>query len=88
MGHTGQRSVKRPMIRGAILGLLALSLPACSPKLVAVNILGDALAGGGGVYASDEDPELIREAIPFGLKSYEALLDYGKAMLIDPGGET
>ncbi|HSC71046.1 MAG TPA: TRAP transporter TatT component family protein [Candidatus Methylomirabilis sp.] len=75
MSNTHRRSVKRPIIRRAILGLVALSLPACSPKLVAVNILGDALAGGGGVYASDEDPDLIREAIPFGLKTYEALLD-------------
>jgi predicted anti-sigma-YlaC factor YlaD len=72
---TYRRSAKRPIIRRAILGLMALALPACSPKLVAVNILGDALAGGGGVYVSDEDPELIREAIPFGLKTYEALLD-------------
>lgn len=72
---TYRRSAKRPIIRRAILGLMALALPACSPKLVAVNILGDALAGGGGVYVSDEDPDLIREAIPFGLKTYEALLD-------------
>jgi predicted anti-sigma-YlaC factor YlaD len=39
-----------------------------------VNVLGDALSGGGGVYVSDDDPELIREAIPFGLKTYESLL--------------
>ena len=75
MRMTYRRSAKRPIIRRAILGLMALALPACSPKLVAVNILGDALAGGGGVYVSDEDPDLIREAIPFGLKTYEALLD-------------
>jgi hypothetical protein len=75
MDNTQQHSVKRPIIRHAIVGLMALSLAACSPKLVAVNILGDALAGGGGVYVSDEDPDLIREAIPFGLKTYEALLD-------------
>jgi len=52
---TYRRSAKRPIIRRAIPGLVALSLSACSPKLVAVNILGDALAGGGGVYVSDED---------------------------------
>jgi predicted anti-sigma-YlaC factor YlaD len=56
------------------VGLTALFLPACSLKRTAVNVLGDALAGSGGVYASDDDPELIREAIPFGLKTYEGLL--------------
>ncbi|MFQ5538710.1 MAG: TRAP transporter TatT component family protein, partial [Gemmatimonadota bacterium] len=40
----------------------------------AVNLVGNALAGSGGVYASDDDPELVRDAIPFGLKTYESLL--------------
>ena len=38
-------------------------------------MIGDALAGGGGVYASDEDPEFVFEALPFGLKTYESLLE-------------
>ncbi len=42
---------------------------------MAVNIVGDTLAGSGGVYASDDDPELVRAAIPFGLKTYEGLLE-------------
>jgi len=41
---------------------------------VAVNKLGDALAGGGTVYASDNDPALIRDAAPFSLKLMESLL--------------
>ncbi len=57
-----------------LAGLIMLLFPACSLKRTAVNVLGDALAGGGGVYVSDDDPELIREAIPFGLKTYESLL--------------
>jgi predicted anti-sigma-YlaC factor YlaD len=57
-----------------LAGMLALLLPACSLKRTAVNVLGNALAGGGGVYTSDDDPELIREALPFGLKTYESLL--------------
>lgn len=41
----------------------------------AVNIVGDALtSGGGNVYTSDNDPELIAEALPFGLKTFESLL--------------
>lgn len=72
---TDRRSVKRRMILLAVLGFLALSATACSPKLAAVNFLGDALSGSGGVFVSDDDPDLIREAIPFGLKTYEALLE-------------
>ncbi len=55
--------------------LAVLLLAACSIKKTAVNIVGDALAGGGGAYTSDNDPELIREAIPFGLETYESLLE-------------
>jgi len=55
--------------------LLALALPACSIKKLAVNSLGNALAEGGKSYASDDDPELIREAVPFGLKTVEGLLE-------------
>jgi len=49
-------------------------LPACSIKKTAVNKLGDALAETGSTFASDEDPELVGDAIPFGLKTMEALL--------------
>ncbi len=57
-----------------ILVVLSMALNACSFKRTAVNVMGNALAAGGGVYTSDDDPELIREAIPFGLKTYESLL--------------
>lgn len=55
--------------------LLVWPLSGCSIRQTAVNILGDALSGGGGVYPSDDDPELIREALPFGLKMFESLLE-------------
>jgi tetratricopeptide (TPR) repeat protein len=55
--------------------LIPLVLGGCSIQRVAVDMVGDALAEGGDVYASDNDPELIREAIPFGLKTYESLLE-------------
>ena len=41
----------RKLILVSVLGLL---LSACSIKQTAVNMIGDALSGGGGVYASDE----------------------------------
>jgi predicted anti-sigma-YlaC factor YlaD len=53
----------------------ALVLGACSPKTMAIDMIADALASGGGGYASDPDPDLIREALPFGLKTYEGLLE-------------
>jgi hypothetical protein len=57
----------------AIVAIVAV-LPACSIKKTAVNKLGDALAETGSTFASDEDPELVGDAIPFGLKTMEALL--------------
>jgi hypothetical protein len=56
------------------LAILGTALAGCSVKRTAVDLIGDALAGGNGVYTSDGDPELVREAIPFGLKTYESLL--------------
>jgi predicted anti-sigma-YlaC factor YlaD len=46
----------------------------CSVKRLAANAVGDALTGDSDVFASDEDPDLIREAIPFGLKTLESVL--------------
>lgn len=58
-----------------ILILIALLvLPACSVRRLAVNSLGDALASGTSSYSKDDDPELIKQAIPFGLKTIEGLL--------------
>ena len=59
---------------GAVLCLLLALLPGCSMKKMAVNSLGNALAEGGSVYATDDDPELVGQAVPFGLKTMEALL--------------
>jgi hypothetical protein len=42
---------------------------------MAVNQVGDGLSGGSSAFASDEDPDLVLAAIPFGLKTYESLLE-------------
>ena len=57
----------------AALGLAVL-LSGCSIKKIAVNKLGNMLASSGSTFESDEDPELVAAAIPFGLKLYEGLL--------------
>src|SRR5215471_4792047 len=53
---------------------LAVATPGCSIKRFAVNQVGNALAGGGTTFASDDDPELVKAAVPFSLKLMEALL--------------
>lgn len=54
--------------------LAALLASGCSVKQLAVNQLGDALSGGGDVFASDNDPELVGDALPFSLKLMESIL--------------
>jgi predicted anti-sigma-YlaC factor YlaD len=61
----------RLLVFVAGLGLLA---PGCSMKRLAVNKLGDALAAGGTTFAADDDPELVKAAVPFSLKLMESLL--------------
>src|SRR4051812_34076353 len=61
-----------------LLVLLALTLSlfssGCSVRRIAANKLGNALAASGTTFASDDDPELIRAAVPFSLKLMESLL--------------
>ena len=54
--------------------LLLLVTSGCSIRRYAINRIGDALASGSSTYASDEDLELVGEALPFGLKLIESLL--------------
>ena len=57
-----------------LLAAVWLAGSGCSVKKMAVNKLGDALAGGGTTFASDDDPELVKAAVPFSLKLIESLL--------------
>jgi predicted anti-sigma-YlaC factor YlaD len=64
-----------PTCRIALLATLAFCVGGCSIKRTAVNKLGDALANTGSNFAADDDPELVGDAIPFGLKTMEGLLE-------------
>ena len=64
----------RLVVLVTILGCLALSGWACSVRGLAVNALADSLTSTGDVFAADGDPELIRDATPFALKTLESLL--------------
>ena len=57
-----------------MVGLAAVG-SGCSVKRMAVNKVGNALAGGGTTFASDDDPELVKAAVPFSLKLMEGLLN-------------
>jgi predicted anti-sigma-YlaC factor YlaD len=52
-------------------------LLACSPKRYALSHVADAIAdtGEGSAVARDDDPELVRDAIPFALLTMESLSD-------------
>jgi predicted anti-sigma-YlaC factor YlaD len=54
---------------------LAVIGSGCSVKRVAVNKIGNALAGSGTTFASDDDPELVKAAVPFSLKLMESVLN-------------
>ena len=70
----------QPRPTPALAPLLALALVlclagnGCSIRRIAVNKVGDALAAGGTSFASDDDPELVKAAVPFSLKLMESLL--------------
>jgi predicted anti-sigma-YlaC factor YlaD len=60
----------KPFIAAVVLVLAT----GCSIKRMAVNQVGNALSSGGSTFTSDDDPDLVAAAIPFGLKTYESLL--------------
>ncbi len=66
--------VLRPLVALVLLGALPLALASCSIKRIAVKSVANSLTSGPDVYGTDEDPELIRDALPFGLKTMESLL--------------
>ena len=58
----------------ALLAGLLLPLAGCGG--LASKVAASALtSGGGSAYASDDDPELVRAAVPFGLKTMEGVLE-------------
>lgn len=57
-----------------LLGLVLAVTQGCSAKTFVAKRVGNVLAEGGSVYASDDDPALVGAALPFGLKTMEGLL--------------
>ena len=57
------------------LVLVAALTPLAGCRSVALKFAADSLAGSGDAYATDDDPELVRDAVPFGLKTMEGVLE-------------
>lgn len=61
-------------MRTLLVAGLCLALTACSLRNLAIDKIGNSIAGGGSTFASDDDPDLVGEALPFSLKFIESLL--------------
>jgi predicted anti-sigma-YlaC factor YlaD len=53
---------------------VALFSSGCSLKKLALEGVADSFGASSGSFASDDDPELVREALPFALKTIESLI--------------
>jgi predicted anti-sigma-YlaC factor YlaD len=71
-----QREKRRPCADGrrAAVLLAALALGGCSARHFAAARVAEVLAAGGSGWGADDDPQLVGEALPFALKTYESLL--------------
>jgi predicted anti-sigma-YlaC factor YlaD len=61
------------LVLATALSVTAAALSGC--RSAALTIAAGAVTGTGTSYASDDDPELVREAVPFGLKTMEGILE-------------
>lgn len=70
--------MRHPPTSLARFALLAMAFLAattsCSVKKMATTSVANSLTSGPDVFGNEEDPQLVREAIPFGLKTMEGLL--------------
>lgn len=61
--------------RYAVILAAALMASGCSIKTLAVKTVANTLSQPGDTFTRDDDPELVRAALPFGLKTFESLLE-------------
>src|SRR5215831_18600120 len=76
--HTGTTSARSSHVehsRTSAIAVILLALGGCQVvQHAAIDRVGDALSGNGTVFTGDPDPQLVLDALPFGLKTYESLL--------------
>ncbi len=69
-----RRTAALQLVHTLGLALLLTVHSGCSIRKLAVNSLADAMAGSlSSALVTDDDPELVRDALPFALKTLEAL---------------
>ena len=68
------RHASRPGVRIIFIALAATILAGCSLRTMAVNAVLLTLVNPA-VYLSEEDPELVRDSLPFLLKTIESIID-------------
>jgi len=71
MGLFPGRDHGRRLVFAVAAVLLAVSSTGCA---VVINKVSETFVSGNSVYATDDDPDLVWEAVPFGLKTMEGLL--------------
>jgi predicted anti-sigma-YlaC factor YlaD len=64
--------IRRRIHPAGLVAVFLFIVPGC--RSLAVNAIGNAVADSGTNYSADDDPELIGQAVPFGLKTMEGLL--------------
>jgi len=65
----GRTGLSLAAVAALVLGL------ACSPSRYATDKVADALSGTGDAFRTEEDPDLVRDSAPFGLKTMESVLE-------------
>jgi predicted anti-sigma-YlaC factor YlaD len=69
------RSLVSSCARAAAVVVAVANLTGCSLNTMAARMVADTLSQSGDAYSRDDDPELVRLAVPFALKTYESLLE-------------
>ncbi len=76
MTTTNSRRGLPPLKRVVLATALCVTAAAFSGcRSVGLSIAANAMTGTSSTYASDDDPELVRDAVPFGLKTMEGVLE-------------
>ena len=67
--------IAKPLWRATVCTVALASLMGCSLiSKRATRMVADGLTAGGNTFTADDDPDLVRGAVPFALKTYESLL--------------
>jgi predicted anti-sigma-YlaC factor YlaD len=65
----------RQIVRLGFVAAAVIALSGCSLKTMAIRSMANTLSQSGDTFSRDNDPDLVRDAVPFALKTYESLLD-------------